>query len=49
MAALGRQPTRSETQQFQVLWKQHHKGKASDALQDMFWALLNSNEFVMNR
>jgi hypothetical protein len=48
MAALGRQPTAQEKTMLTVAWK-NHGGNGSAALQDLFWVVLNSNEFVMNR
>ena len=47
LLALSRYPTRKETQQ-----AAHYLATRPDSLkvlQDLFWALLNSNEFVLNR
>jgi hypothetical protein len=47
MAALGRKPTNTErslADQLAVL----RKGDAVAALQDVWWAVLNSNEFILN-
>jgi hypothetical protein len=46
MAALTRRPTRSELNLAQQCWS-YHKGKTVEALQDIFWVLLNSNEFIL--
>ncbi len=48
MAALGRQPTAAEKNVLSAAWK-NNGGNAPAALQDLFWVVLNSNEFVMNR
>ncbi len=46
LAALSRQPTRSELQKVQKFLSGHPSGDRLMAYQDLFWALLNSNEFV---
>jgi hypothetical protein len=46
MAALTRKPTRGEVNMAQQCWVQR-KGKTVEALQDIFWVLLNSNEFIL--
>jgi hypothetical protein len=46
-AALSRKPTASELQLAQQLWQQR-KGDTAAALQDLWWAVLNSNEFILN-
>lgn len=47
LAALARRPTNTELQMAHQLWlDRQHDGAA--ALQDLWWALLNSNEFIMN-
>ena len=48
MAALGRQPTAAE-KSLVVTASKNHGGNTAAALQDIFWVVLNSNEFVMNR
>jgi len=47
MATLARQPTRKELQAANYLLGVH-QGDTAKALQDVFWALLNSNEFILN-
>jgi hypothetical protein len=49
MAALSRKPTRTEISTAQRMVKNYRgaNGKAL-AYQDLFWALLNSNEFIFN-
>ena len=46
LTALGRIPTRSELGAAQKFFNGNHDGLA--VYQDLFWALLNSNEFVFN-
>ncbi|MEQ9409893.1 MAG: DUF1549 domain-containing protein [Fuerstiella sp.] len=45
LAALSRYPTRREATQAMSLVRQYGQHKAA-AYQDLFWALLNSNEFI---
>ena len=47
MAALARKPTSSEVGMANQLM-QLRKGDAAAALQDVWWALLNCNEFILN-
>jgi hypothetical protein len=47
MAALGRIPTSSEQKNLQGMMSQY--SNPLDAYQDLYWALLNSNEFIVNR
>ena len=47
MAALTRQPTRSELGKVQKMLNSYGPQKLN-GYQDLFWALLNSNEFVFN-
>jgi hypothetical protein len=47
LAALSRKPTSNELKVAQQYWVVR-KGKTVEALQDIFWALLNSNEFIIN-
>ncbi len=47
LAALGRNPTRAELNQAQELLRRR-SGDTTAALQDIWWALLNSNEFILN-
>ena len=47
MATVARRPTRNELQAANYLIGVH-KGDMAKALQDVFWALLNSNEFILN-
>jgi hypothetical protein len=47
LAALSRLPSREELTVAQQIWL-HHGGDTSAALQDIWWALLNSNEFILN-
>lgn len=47
LAALARRPTPPELQEANRLLLAR-RGKAGEALQDVWWALLNSNEFILN-
>lgn len=47
LTSLSRLPSESETAAFTEVLRTH-KGGTSVALQDIFWAVLNSNEFVFN-
>ena len=47
LAALSRRPSRGEVNKAQQLIRQYGAKKAM-AYQDLFWALLNSNEFIFN-
>ncbi|WP_234824360.1 DUF1549 and DUF1553 domain-containing protein [Bremerella cremea] len=47
MATIARRPTRKEVDAANYLIG-IHKGDTAKALQDVFWALLNSNEFILN-
>jgi hypothetical protein len=47
MAGLGRNPTREELTVTQILVASH-KGNGVAAMEDVWWAVLNSNEFIMN-
>ncbi len=47
MAALARKPSQKETAAANKLM-QDRKGDAVGALQDVWWAVLNSNEFIIN-
>jgi hypothetical protein len=47
MAALSRKPTQGELKIAEQYWALR-KGNTVEALQDIFWALLNSNEFIIN-
>lgn len=46
MAALTRKPNKGEVNIAQQSWIAR-KGKTVEALQDIFWVLLNSNEFIL--
>jgi hypothetical protein len=46
-AAVARRPTKSEQRMSQQLLTAH-QGDEKMALQDLWWALLNSNEFILN-
>jgi len=46
IASLGRRPSRSETSQLVKLMKSERD--PLKAYQDLYWALLNSNEFIVN-
>jgi hypothetical protein len=46
-AALSRKPTPQELQKADELWRQH-QGDTQAALADLWWAVLNSNEFIFN-
>lgn len=46
VAALSRQPTRAEHRVAEQLIASH-QGDEAKALQDLWWALLNSNEFIL--
>ena len=49
MAALSRKPTRTEISTAQRMVKNYRGANAKAlAYQDLFWALLNSNEFIFN-
>jgi hypothetical protein len=47
LAALSRQPTKRELDAVKQLTAQH-KGDSTAALEDIWWALLNSNEFILD-
>jgi hypothetical protein len=47
LAALARRPSAVELQEANRLLLAR-KGEAAEALQDVWWALLNSNEFILN-
>jgi hypothetical protein len=47
LAGLGRQPTSSEVTAANELFKRRGNDAAA-ALQDIWWAVLNSNEFIIN-
>src|SRR5690606_23086530 len=47
LAAFSRYPTNQELRWAHELW-QARAGDAVSALQDIWWALLNSNEFILN-
>jgi hypothetical protein len=47
LTALSRAPSASELKMAQNLW-QNHQGDTLAALQDIWWVLLNSNEFILN-
>jgi hypothetical protein len=47
LTSLSRPPTTEETAAFTEVLRTH-KGGTSVALQDIFWAVLNSNEFIFN-
>jgi hypothetical protein len=47
LAALSRQPTKRELEAVKQITAQH-KGDATAALEDIWWALLNSNEFILD-
>jgi hypothetical protein len=46
LSALSRRPTRKELSDANALWEAH-KGNSVAAAQDVWWALLNSNEFIL--
>lgn len=47
LTALGRQPTNQELKTANEVWRRR-QGNTAAALQDIWWALLNSNEFILN-
>ena len=47
LAALTRRPSRNEARAAQTVMKAYRGNKIA-AYQDLFWALLNSNEFIFN-
>ncbi|MCH2201528.1 MAG: DUF1549 and DUF1553 domain-containing protein [Fuerstiella sp.] len=47
LAAFSRRPTRSEISRARRLFRVYGKTGQVAAFQDLFWALLNSNEFIM--
>jgi hypothetical protein len=58
LSALARRPTRDELRMADMIYDSHlqrpDKGSnaarvALSALQDLWWAVLNSNEFILNR
>lgn len=48
VATLSRKPTAAEMTRFLTYLKSKPEGKQREALSDIFWALLNSSEFVTN-
>lgn len=44
--ALSRRPTRSELNVAQQVWRSHG-GDTMAAMQDIYWAMLNTNEFIL--
>lgn len=48
LVALGRKPTESEMNAFNEVYKNAGYENAMVGLQDVFWAVLNSNEFIIN-
>lgn len=46
LTALSRRPTRNETTLAQQSWRAHN-GNTVEALQDVYWAMLNTNEFIL--
>lgn len=47
LAALGRKPTNNELQVANALLV-YRKGNVGEALQDVWWVVLNTNEFILN-
>jgi hypothetical protein len=47
LAALARRPTQLEMKMYQQLLVYHQQNELA-ALQDLWWALLNSNQFILN-
>jgi hypothetical protein len=47
LAGLARKPTPAEVTAANTLWT-YRKGDLVSTLQDMWWAVLNSNEFILN-
>ena len=47
LAALTRRPTRGEIKKTRQLFQSYPPGARVAAFQDLFWALLNSNEFIL--
>ena len=48
LAALSRRATRSELSRASRLFRPYGRRGRAQAFQDLFWALLNSNEFILN-
>ena len=48
LAALSRRATRSELSRASRLFRTYGRRGRVQAFQDLFWALLNSNEFILN-
>ena len=48
LVALSRKPTESELEKFDAVFQEREKRDPIEGLQDVFWALLNSNEFITN-
>ena len=46
LAGLGRKPTKKELQLAGSLFRAR-EGKEGEMLQDVWWAILNSNEFIL--
>ncbi|MDA1013159.1 MAG: DUF1549 and DUF1553 domain-containing protein [Planctomycetota bacterium] len=48
LVSLARKPTESELEAFNAVFQESGTGDPIQGLQDVFWALLNSNEFIIN-
>jgi hypothetical protein len=48
LATLGREPNRTESTQIARAFKPLADPQKLEAYQDLFWALLNSNEFILD-
>lgn len=46
LTALSRRPTRNELNVAQQVWRAH-SGDSMAAMQDIYWAMLNTNEFIL--
>ena len=49
MVALARKPSSAEIEALNAAYREGKYESAVDGLQDVFWAILNSNEFIVNR
>jgi hypothetical protein len=47
LAGLARKPNTNELAAAQKAW-QDRRGDSAEALKDIWWAVLNSNEFILN-
>jgi hypothetical protein len=48
LVALGRKPSETEMEAFNAVYRDSEYSDPVQGLQDVFWAVLNSNEFIIN-